>query len=217
MRNVNFLLTTGIIFMLIACNSNKPTKRLPVLGVQTIEKKTVNGIEANDTIPHRIKPFSFLNQDSVIVTNETLDKSIYVADFFFTSCPSICPIMKKQLLRVYKKYKDNNLVSIVSHTIDPGHDDVLVLRDYAKRLEVRAPKWHFLTGDLFAIYNMAESSYMVYAEEDEAAPGGFAHSGALMLIDGERRVRGVYDGTEEEQVDLLLKDIDVLLKEYEKK
>ena len=117
------------------------------------------------------------------------------------------------MLRIYDEYESNPEVAILSHTIDPKHDTVAVLRDYAERLGVSSTKWHFVTGDQDDIYEISESSYMVTAAEDSNEPGGYIHSGAFLLVDKERRIRGVYDGTVPEQVDLLIKDINRLLKE----
>jgi protein SCO1/2 len=135
-----------------------------------------------------------------------------VADFFFTSCPTICPIMKTQMLRVYEKYKDDERVVLLSHSIDPEHDTVEVLRDYGARLGIEADRWHLVTGNKEEIYKTAKL-YGLAAMEDENAPGGFIHSGSFTLVDRQGRIRGYYRGTEEEAVDLLIDDIARLLNE----
>lgn len=199
-----------------ACDQSGATGKLPIMGREKIVERK-DGIKTfYDTIPHMIADFKFVNQDSIWVSNETFSNKIYVADFFFTSCPTICPTMKKQMLRVYDKYKVVDQVNILSHTIDPLHDSVHVLKDYSERLGVASDKWHFVTGDEDVIYDLGETSYMVTAGEDESAPGGYIHSGAFLLVDMDRRIRGVYDGTIPEQVDVLINDIDKLLKEYER-
>jgi protein SCO1/2 len=154
-----------------------------------------------------------VDQDSAIITNKTLDGKIYVADFFFTSCRTICPIMKSQMMRVYEKIKSDPEVLLVSHTIDPEYDTVALLHDYADRLGVSSDKWHFLTGSKDSIYYLAQTSYFVTAMEDDADPDGFIHSGAFLLIDKEGRIRGKYDGTKDEDVNKLLEDIQILKKE----
>lgn len=116
------------------------------------------------------------------------------------------------MLRVYEKFKDNPRVMLLSHTIAPQHDTVAVLRDYARRLEVSSSKWHLVTGEKDVIYDMA-MKYLVTAEEDATQPGGFTHSGHFILVDDDRRIRGIYEGTEAESVDQLLRDIPVLLQE----
>jgi protein SCO1 len=199
------LLLPLIIFA--ACGQSETNSKLPYIG-NTI-------YEENDTIYHTVKNFVLTDQDSSEVTNATFDGKIYVADFFFTSCPTICPIMKKQMLRVYDKYQGNEQVAILSHTIDPDYDTVALLNDYAKRLGVNTAQWKFVTGDADYIYDLGEKSYMVMADEDDQAEGGFIHSGAFLLVDKERHIRGAYDGTEADQVDVLINDIQKLLKEYE--
>ena len=209
-------ITLGCLFFLIgACKEIESNFELPILGRNKIISKKVNGILTKDTIPHRIADFAFVNQNGVLVTNSSFKNKIYVADFFFINCPSICPEMSKQMYRVYEKFLENDQVSLLSHTIDPEYDTVAALANYARLLGVNSKKWQFVTGDKEQIYDIGETSYMVVANEDENAPGGFIHSGAFLLIDKERQVRGVYDGTVTSQVDLLIKDINKLLMSYE--
>lgn len=201
--------------ILMACSPQK--EKLPILGNKIIEPRTENGRIVSDTIYHTIPDFSLVDQDSSIITPEVLQDKIVVADFFFTSCPTICPVMKVQMLRVYEKYQDRSDVVLLSHSIDPEFDTVAVLKDFADRLGVKSSTWHFLTGAKEDIYALGERGYIVTAREDAAEPGGFLHSGAFVLVDKQRRIRGIYDGTEEAQVDLLLQDMDILLREYEAK
>ena len=196
-----------LLLLLIGCNQSTSDVPLPIYG-NTIYDEA-------DTVYHTIADFALVDQDSSWVTNETFEGQIYVSDFFFTSCPTICPIMKQQMLRVYEEIENNDLVAILSHTIDPTHDNVAVLKDFAEKLGVSSNKWKFVTGDSDYIYDLGETSYMVMADEDPDAAGGFIHSGAFLLVDKERRIRGVYDGTIEAQVNILIKDIDKLLKEYD--
>ena len=191
------------------------TNELPILGNKKFVDKEVNGEVVKDTIYHTIRDFAFVDQDSSLVTNETFSDQIYVADFFFTSCPTICPLMKQQMLRVYEAYENESEVAILSHTIDPKHDTVAVLKDFAEKLGVKTEKWHFVTGNKDSIYDIGETSYLVVANEDENAPGGYIHSGAFLLVDKQRRIRGVYDGTIPEQVDILINDIGRLIKKNE--
>ena len=170
--------------------------------------------EANGkTVYHQIPEFKFTNQDSVTVTHEDFKDKIYVADFFFISCPTICPVMKTQMLRVYDEFKDNPEVGILSHTIDPRHDSVSVLKAYREQLGITGETWQFVTGDQEEIYEIGEKQYMVTAKEDPTAieEGGFIHSGAFILVDKNRHIRGVYDGTVEEEVTQLIKDMKLLL------
>ena len=205
------LLYLTFLFLGVTMGCTEESEPLPFLGQKQIEEKIVNGEEVTDTIPYTIPAFKMVNQEGDTLTEETVEGSIYVADFFFTSCPTICPKMKQQLLRVYEKYESEPKVKILSHSIDPRHDSVSVLKEYAEKLGVSAPKWHFMTGERDSIYTLARA-YMIPAEEDPEAPGGYAHSGAFLLIDENRHVRGVYDGTDPESVDKLLRDIKTLLR-----
>ena len=208
---VSVILIVGI--LLNACGQTRKSD-LPILGRK--EFREVNG--KIDTIYHTIPAFSFVDQDSAVVTEATIANKVYVADFFFGTCPTICPVMKQQMLRVYNEFKDNPNFAILSHTIDPEHDTVAYLKDYSERLGVIDNQtWHFLTGDIDKIFEVGSGSgYLVPVGKDEDAPGGFIHSGAFILVDGQRRIRGMYDGTDPMQVSALLSDIPKLLAAYEK-
>jgi protein SCO1 len=199
---IALLLVFGFMF---SCVEKKPEEKLPVFG-----EREVSG---GDTIYHTIADFQFVDQDSAIITNETFRNKIYVADFFFTSCRTICPVMKKQMVRVYDSVKNDPDVLLLSHTIDPEYDTVGLLHDYADRLGVESSKWHLVTGEKDSIYNIAQKSYFATAMEDKSEPDGFIHSGAFLLIDKKQRIRGKYDGTKEEDVNRLLGDIARLKKE----
>jgi protein SCO1/2 len=199
-----FLLTTSLFFGCI----RKKEEPLPIFG-----EREVNG---TDTVYHTIQEFHFVDQDSNVVTNETFKDKIYVADFFFTSCRTICPIMKTQMLRVYDSTQNDSQVVLLSHTIDPEYDTVALLHDFAERLGVKSDKWHFVTGPKDDIYKIAQKGYFATAMEDKTEPDGFIHSGAFLLIDKQRRIRGKYDGTKEDDVNRLLSDIKKLEKEYER-
>jgi protein SCO1 len=205
MFKINIFFAIAILFFLSGCLQEKQ-KPLPVFG-----EREFNG---KDTVYHTIAPFRFVNQDSAIVTNETFKDKIYIADFFFTSCRTICPIMKTQMKRVYDSVLTDDDILILSHTIDPEYDTVGKLRDFAERLEVKSSKWHFVTGDKDSIYNIAQTSYFATAMEDRSEADGFIHSGAFLLIDKQRRIRGKYDGTKEDDVNRLLADIRKLKGEY---
>jgi protein SCO1/2 len=213
--SILFTLTSLI---LVACgleNQKNKKAEFPVLGRKQYVEKIVDGKTVTDTVDHTIPDYKLVNQDSNWVTPETFDGKVYVADFFFTSCPTICPTMKKEMLRVYEAYKENDEVAIISHTIDPEYDTVALLKDFAEKLDVQAPKWHFVTGEKEDIYELGQKGYMVTAMEDENEVGGFLHSGAFVLVDKEKKIRGVYDGTRSEEVDKLITDIELLLATYE--
>jgi protein SCO1/2 len=201
------LLMVASALLLSSCAEKKEAP-LPIFG----EKE----VEGGDTIYHTIADFKFVDQDSAVVTNDTFKDKIYVADFFFTSCRTICPIMKTQMLRVYDSIQNEPDVLLLSHSIDPEYDTVGLLHDYAERLGVKSNKWHFVTGSKEDIYKIAQTSYFATAMEDKAEPDGFIHSGAFLLIDKNKRIRGKYDGTKEEDVNRLLVEIQRLKKEYAK-
>lgn len=213
---IKYLTLAALSAVALACQPSAEEQTLPILGSREPNVTMVDGKPQVDTIYHSIPDFGFLDQDSQMVTQNTVAGKIYVADFFFTTCPSICPKMKSQLLRVYEKYKNNPRVAILSHSIDPGHDSVAVLKEYADRLGVESKTWHFLTGDRDSIMGMAQNHYMTSAMVDKQAAGGYAHSGAFLLVDEQRHIRGHYDGTQQEDVDRLLKDMDILLAEKKK-
>ena len=193
---------------LFALSCQRDQGPLPKLG----QFEIVNG----DTIFHMIPDFNLLNQDSVKVNNSDFASHVYVADFFFTSCPSICPIVKKQMLRIYDRFENDETLKLVSHTIDPKRDTPSKLYKYANALSVDTDKWMFLTGEKDTLMDLA-AEYLVSAMEDPEAPGGFDHSGMIVLIDKNRHIRSFGNGTEKEEVDQLMKDIDRLLAEYEGK
>ncbi len=172
-------------------------------------------MDGSDTVYHTIADFKFVDQDSGVVTNETFAGKDLHRRFFFTSCRTICPIMKTQMKRAYDSLADDPDVLILSHTIDPEFDTVALLHDFAERLEVKSSKWHFVTGNLDDIFKIAQTSYFATALEDKSEPDGRIHSGAFLLIDKERRIRGKYDGTKDEDVNQMLDDIRKLEKEYE--
>jgi protein SCO1/2 len=187
---------------------------LPILGNFHVDDIEIEGKILKDTVYHKIADFAFVNQDGDTISNSEVSGKVYVADFFFTSCPTICPIMKKEMLRVYDKYKSNPNFKILSHSIDPRHDTQEVLKDYSVKLGIPdASTWNFLTGDSEKIFEIGQTSYLTTAMEDQNEAGGFLHSGAFLLIDQKGRIRGVYDGTKTDQVDRLINDIPKILGE----
>jgi protein SCO1/2 len=204
------LLLLPLIALAISCGapSEKTTEtaELPILGERYVD-------DNQDTVYHSIADFAFVNQVGDTIRKENMAGKIYVADFFFTTCPTICPVMKKEMLRVFEQFKEEPNFRILSHSIDPTHDTQAVLMDYAEKLGVpNAATWNFLTGDQEKIFEIGQTSYLTTTMADDLEPGGFLHSGAFLLVDQQGRIRGVYDGTKTEQVDRLLADIPKLLK-----
>jgi protein SCO1/2 len=196
---------------LFACNSEK--KQLPILGERTTKSFNENGENRVDTVYATVPYFSFLNQDGDSLTQKEVNGKIYVVDFFFISCPTICPIMKKEMIRVYDAFKGDTAIMLLSHTIDPKNDTLELLKQYATDLGSDGKQWQFLTGERERIYEMAEKGYYATAMPDSTAPGGFVHSGGFILVDRQARVRGIYDGTDAKQVDQLIIDIALLKQE----
>ena len=211
MTNKRFLPTSLIAICLalslFSCGQSG-SDALPYIGFHDIDAAT------GDTLYHQIRDFAFVDQDSQVITNDYFEEKIYIADFFFTSCPTICPKVKAQMLRIHDKYKNDGRVALLSHTIDVKRDTVGKLKKYAAGLGVDTPKWRFVTGDRDSIYAITYD-YISTALEAPDVPGGFDHSGWILLIDENRHLRAYADGTKEEKVDVFLEQIDHLLDEYE--
>ena len=205
--------TVYCLLITVCCSCSNSQEKLPILGNREAITKTVNGKQITDTLYHQIPDFEFINQDSVKITQKDFAGKIYVADFFFTTCPTICPKMKTQMLRIFKKFKDNPKVAILSHTIDPRHDTPAVLKEFSTNLGIQNSMWQMVTGDKAKIYEIGQKSYMVSATDDPTQPGGIVHSGAFILVDKNHHIRGIYDGTEPERVDKLMADMEILLNE----
>ncbi|MEY3249036.1 MAG: hypothetical protein RL742_1079 [Bacteroidota bacterium] len=200
----NWILGALLLCALAACNTENK-RVLPILGNRDLSA-------AGDTIYPAIPDFVFTDQDSLAVSNGTFNDKIYVVDFFFIHCPTICPKVKAQAKRVYDKYLEDPRVCLLSHSIDTRNDTVPALKRYAEKLGIRSDKWHLVTGDHDAIYAIADD-YFSAAKEDPDAPGGFDHSGRLILVDKNRHVRSFCNGTDPEDVTRFLQDIDLLLAE----
>jgi len=194
----------SLLLLSILAGCKRKEKHLPFLQQEIVGK---------DTTYRTIPSFKFLNQDSAVVTGKDFDGTIYVADFFFTSCPTICPIMHRNLLKVYNKYLSNPQVKLASHTIDVKYDTPSRMKAYANKLGIKGNQWEFLWGTRDSIYSIAERNYLVSVGQDNKAPGGFIHQGYLILVDKHKRIRGAYDGTVDEQVQQLMDDMDILLEE----
>lgn len=207
-----FLLGLFAATFMASCSTAPAEKQFPHIGEHETVEKQVDGNTAVDTIYHTIPAFDFINQDSVHVTNATFDNKIYIANFFFTHCPSICPTMQRNLLKIYEKYKDDDRIAFISHSIDFKYDTPSVLKEYATKLGVTNDQWQFVMGSKKDIYGIAEA-YYVYTKEDATVPGGYDHQGYFMLIDKDRHIRGAYDGTDDQQVANLTEDLEIILKQ----
>ncbi len=211
-----FLIPSLMLFagFIAACNQSKT---LPIYGNREAKVVTAaDGSQTVDTIYQTIPAFNLLNQDSTYINQDLFKGKVYVADFFFTSCTTICPTMHRNLKTVYDQYKDNPEVMFLSHTIDFKYDKPSVLKKYVQKLGVDGNKWQFVYGNKEEIYRLAEHDYLVAVQEDSTARDGYIHQGWLVLIDKEKRMRGAYDGTKTDQVEQLKKDIAILLAEEKK-
>ena len=197
-----FLPILMIATILSGCKQEE--KRLPILS----NGKEVDGKMVYSQIPD----FSFIGQDSNRVTNATFAGKAYVADFFFTSCPTICPIMTRNMLKIYERFQDSTGLLLLSHTIDPRRDSVGRLAQYARNLGVRSDKWFFVTGNKDEIYEIADDYFNVVIE-DPTLPTGFDHSGRLVLVDPQRHIRAYCQGTDSVAVRKFMVDIETLLHE----
>jgi len=191
-------------------NDEEKVLLLPVIG----EKKISKVGDKVDTIYHTIGSFTLTNQFNETITDSVTKNKIYVADFFFATCQSICPKMSHQLRRVQDTFLSKEDFLILSHTVNPDHDNPEVLRTYGDKYGAIKGKWHLLTGDKKQIYDLARFHYLVNADETEGEGDLFIHSEFFLLIDKDKRIRGIYDGTDSLQVNQLIKDIRLLDKEY---
>lgn len=169
--------------------------------------------DGTDTIYHTVPSYSLLAHDSSEFTNDRVDGKIHVVNFFFTSCPSICPAMIEQMKRLQGMTSDIEEIQFLSHTVDPKRDTIPKLQAYIAERNLDTHNWFFLYGEKEYVYELGMDGYILNAMEDEKAEGGFLHSEHFVLVDREGHIRGLYVGTETDQVDQLEKDIRKLLKE----
>lgn len=151
------------------------------------------GFILNDGKKRKVPPFSFLNQDSIVVTDKDYLGKVYVVEFFFTTCPTICPVMTKNLVSLQNTFKNDQDFGVASFTINPRYDTPSVLKDYAKKYDIVDADWHLLTGDKDKIYSLAQEGFYIVANETEDAPGGFEHSGMFALVDKNGYIRSRQD------------------------
>ena len=190
----------------LSCNS-KTIKPLPVIGDRL-------DIEGKKVI-HEIRDFHFTDQLGQQVTNADFKDKIHIVDFFFTSCPSICPLVTAQMKRIYNHVLADEDVLFISHTIDPKRDTIPILKKYADNLEIDHERWLFLRGPKDEIMEIANEDYFIAALEAPDAPGGFDHSGKIILLDKKAKIRAFCDGTDPESVSKFIRSLDQLRNSYE--
>ena len=228
MRNAKQIASSIVMICLlaVACKtsstpengSSAPVPRqLPYFGEHMVEfHKLPSGALEPDTEYYQIPRFNFINENGRVVSHRDAEGKIVVADFFFSTCKTICPVMSSQLLRLQEKIKNENWynqVLFLSHTVDPEHDTPNTLKAYALRIGADTNSWHFLTGVAEDIYIQAEEGYMLTAFPSDSADGGFFHTDKVTLLDRNRHIRGYYDGTSTKSMDELYEDLKLLVHE----
>jgi protein SCO1/2 len=214
-------LTLQIAFLLVVsvccfdCNSEDKAEHLPYYNTPNFTPIFINNKDSvNLLVPHQIANFAFKNQDNQTITQKNIKGKIHVADFFFTSCGSICPIMTNHMKKIASAFKDDKNIVLLSYSVTPWLDSVQILKKYAERYQVNNQNWHFLTGSKANIYTLARKSY--FAEEDlgfTKDSTNFLHTEHFLLIDKNKRIRGIYNGTLLLEIEQLIKDIAILKKE----
>ena len=218
LKRYGLLIVFFIVFSVVAISSfnyvQTQEKKLPIYSPSMVSDELVEEEVRYVKKYHRISDFSLLNQNGNNVTQEDYKNKIYVADFFFTTCPDICPIMTGNMLYLQENLKDTN-VMLASFSVTPKIDTVEVLKEYSSLKGVDDSKWNLMTGDKKQIYDLARKSYLVAKAIPDGKNHGMIHTENFVLVDRDKRIRGYYDGTNIEDMDKLLDDIQILIKSYE--
>ena len=193
----------------------KPVEVLPVYQTAEVNEKLVDSSIIHVAKYHKISDFKLTNQNGKEITQANYKDKIYVADFFFTTCQDICPVMTKNMYQIQEELKNDNQILLLSHTVIPEVDTVEQLKEYAIENNVDDSKWNLVTGDKKQIYELARKSYLA-VEDSNYSQYDMIHTENFMLIDKERQIRGFYDGTNSEDINRLLKDIEILKQSYNK-
>ena len=189
----------------------KPVETLPIYQPAEVNEKLVDSSVIHVSKYHKISDFELINQNGQKITQEFYNNKIYVADFFFTTCQDICPIMTKNMYRLQEELKNDNDILFLSHTVIPEVDTVEQLKKYSIENKVNDSKWNLVTGDKKQIYDLARKSYLA-VEDTEYGEFDMIHTENFMLIDKKSQIRGFYDGTDDLEIDRLLSDIEILKK-----
>jgi protein SCO1/2 len=205
-----FFLVFSIITIYLFYSALKPVKSLPIFNPADVNPELVDSTVQYKSKYHTIADFSFTNQNGKTITQKDYEGKIYVADFFFTTCGSICPKMTTNLVDVQKAFLNNPKVMLLSHSVLPDVDDVAKLKAYAIKNGVNDAKWNLVTGDKKEIYRMARKSYLAVKQGKPDDLYDMVHTENFVLVDAKRRVRGFYDGTKKEEIQRLITDINWL-------
>ena len=208
---VGFILAFSAAAITLFYTILKPVETLPIYQPAEVNEKLVDSSVIHVSKYHKISDFELTNQNGQIITHKFYKNKIYVADFFFTTCQDICPIMTKNMYRLQEELKDDNDILFLSHTVIPEVDTVQQLKKYAVENNVDDSKWNLVTGDKKQIYDLARKSYLA-VEDTEYGEFDMIHTENFMLIDKKRQIRGFYDGTDNLEIDRLLSDIEILKK-----
>jgi len=190
-----------------------PEKKLPIYSPSMVSSELVEEELLHVKKYHKISDFNLLNQNGIEISHNNYDNKIYVADFFFTTCPSICPIMTGNMVYLQNEIK-NDEIMFASFSVTPEIDSVEVLKKYALEKGVNDKRWNLMTGDRKEIYDLARKSYLVVKDNPEAGSHDMIHTENFVLVDKERRIRGFYDGTNVEDMNKIISDIKILLDSY---
>ena len=191
-----------------------PKKVLPIFQPNDVNYELVDSSIQHIKRFHKIKSFEFLNQNGEKISEKDYEGFIYVADFFFTTCPSICPIMTNNMVKIQNYIKDKKKVKLLSFSVTPDIDSVPVLKEYSIKKGVDDKYWNLLTGDKSKIYSLARKSFLVVKENVESDSHSMIHTENFVLVDREKRIRGFYDGTDDTDLQVLKEDIGILLEGY---
>jgi protein SCO1 len=200
----------------IAYKINLDSQTLPIYNPANLNPQLVDESVQKVYKNHQVGSFSLINHLGDTITEKDFEGKIYVVDFFFTTCQTICPKMTTQMKRVQDAYLEDEEVKLLSHTVTPEIDSVAALREYAKQVGVNATRWLLATGDPKEIYTLARKSYFALVTAPDESDDEFVHTENFVLIDKDKRLRGFYDGTSTKDVDRLINDIKILKKEYKK-
>ncbi|MBL4642652.1 MAG: SCO family protein [Flavobacteriaceae bacterium] len=192
-------------------------KRLPIYSPSDVNPKLVDASVKHIQLNHKIADFTLINQNGETITNKTYEGKIYIADFFFTSCTTICIAMAYNMSELQAYYKDDTEIMFLSHSVTPAMDSVPVLRSYANSKGVIDGKWNITTGAKKHIYELARKSYFAVLDNGNGDENDFIHTEQFVLVDKDRRIRGYYDGTDKEDMKKIMTDIVLLKEEYSRK
>jgi protein SCO1/2 len=211
---IAILALTSIVILALFYNALKPKEKLAIYQPSMVNYELVDSTLQHKKKFHKIAPFSLTNQNGLIVTEKDYINKIYVADFFFTTCPSICPKMTANMGLIQENIKTDNQVLLLSFSVTPEIDSVQQLKSYAIEKGVIDSKWNLLTGNKKEIYELARKSYLAVKTDGDGGEHDMIHTENFILVDPEKRIRGFYDGTDINAMDELLSDIKVLQMEY---